>query len=302
MPIGEKAQRGGDIAIGRLGAQDQMQRAARGTGLEPGQARFRLHEHRVEDLGRIAARKAPEPRLIHQRLDLHPQGARGGVGGRRCIGKGIAGTVQDLGEGLDAVLDIAREKSGRRIGLRRRRRLCRGPIAQDVVIELELAARPAPGFEILEDQDRDGLPEIGRRLARRHEKPGRATWQDHGATGQGDPVGGEIAMLDLAQRLQRRRQAREIDTLEDAVDGRGPQDHRDALAGRPTVHVPGPEIAAIDLLARDLGGPVDARACLSRALRPIMARRGLGKSEPGEDDREGGARGCLQELSSGGSE
>ena len=109
-------------------------------------------------------------------------------------------------------------------------------------------------------------------------------------------------MLDLAQRLQRRRQAREIDALEDAVDGRGPQDHRDALAGRPTVHVPGPEIAAIDLLARHLGGPVDARARLARAIRPVMARRGLGKSEPGEDDREGGARGGLQELSSGGSE
>ncbi len=129
-----------------------------------------------------------------------------------------------------------------------------GAVADDFVVELELVLGKAEAGEIVIDQDRHRMAEVGRRLAGRQQhvlaiEGGKGDTVAHQVGGGHHPVGFEIVA-----------QQRQVEALEGAVRLGGAQDKGVRLLLRPVRHVARADIAGEDLVAGDLGHAVDAES------------------------------------------
>ena len=142
-------------------------------------------------------------------------------------------------------------------------------VADDLVVELELVLGEAKACEVVIDEDRDRLAEIGRRLARR---------QQHVVAierGEDQAIARQIVGGDDAVRLQFVAEQRQVEALVEAVRVSGAQNEGMRLLLRPMRHVGRTDVAREHLRAGDLGDTVDAEFRLPVSRVPLNRRENL---------------------------
>ncbi|SPU88741.1 Uncharacterised protein [Burkholderia multivorans] len=250
----------------RLACDHQMQRLRR--GVVPAVRVVRLERGRIDRLRAVLAieHEPVRGRMLELRRDLpgmeHPLlvelAVFLAVGPDRLM---LAHLAREDRRVLQARIDIVVVRGlaahahvaerAPRIALERPRD---GAVADHVVAELQRVLREAEAREVVIDQDRDRMAEIGRRLAGGQQHVLAVERREC------DAVAREIVGGDDAVRLQFVAEPRQVESFVDAVRLRDAQDQRMRLLLRPVRHVGGTHVAGEHFRARDLRHAVDAES------------------------------------------
>lgn len=268
--------------VRRLHAEHQLQIAA--FAAVPGEPAFRLQEHRIDRLRLELAVEHEQRGVVRSKLaaDLIAKLGRLDVIGRHLPGeRGPHGQCCVLHllrrdpAGLDRRIEVglvgrgacnAGEAVGAVIGRNHGAGFFAG-FHEGAVTQHE--PRLVEGVKFFEDQQRDRLAQIERRLAERAEQITGIELRHLGA----DAV--EIARRDYDGRLERSRQAGEVHA---GVDMRGVIGaHQNRVRGglRPAGQVIGAEVGGVELCAGDFGDAVDAAGALCRRIEIAASRQRL---------------------------
>ena len=188
--VGELPLHGLDVGAGRLRRNHEMQR--RGIAVEPREPRLGFEENRIERLGRVGTFEHAQLRIGKRAFDFGAPAARLAPGRARLRRIRIAAAILDLGKSLALGVAVVGQVGRRAVGglggfdrflltvLNRGR------------VELERLLGFAPGPVVIENQDGDGLAEIGRQFAVRDQD---AVWHSGGRlleTGRRDLVSRKV--------------------------------------------------------------------------------------------------------------
>jgi hypothetical protein len=173
-----------------------------------------------------------------------------------------------------------------------------GAVANHRVVELQLLLGEAQAREIVVDQDRNGLAQIGRRLALREQHILAVE------VGKCEPIARQICRRHDAVGCQFGAEHRQVEAGIAAI-GRGrPQHQGMRLLLRPVRHVARTDVAGEDFIARHFRGAVDTvfqRAVTAVPIRPrqqllFEQRRKRSAAERREVHRDSSAHARAQHL------